>query len=122
MSADQIVLLSDDAPIAELDELRTLIAEGQERGYLTFGQIKACLEEAEVTKEQVQELHAYLDEHGIDVVESDGRPARSKPAASRLGAERGRGRIASSRRRSRSTSRSSRASTHCACTCARSGA
>ena len=77
MSVDEIVLLSDEAPIAELDELRALIAEGQERGYLTFGQIEACLEEVEVTKEQIQELHAYLDEHGIDVVESDGRPARS---------------------------------------------
>jgi RNA polymerase primary sigma factor len=78
VSVDEIVLLSDDAPIAELEELRTLIAEGQERGYLTFTQIEACLEEVEVTKEQVQELHAYLDEHGIDVVESDGQPARSE--------------------------------------------
>ncbi|MGO9882987.1 MAG: RNA polymerase sigma factor RpoD [Solirubrobacteraceae bacterium] len=78
MSVDEIVLLSDDAPIAELEELRPLIAEGQERGYLTFGQIEACLEEVEVTKEQIQELHAYLDEHGIDVVESNGQPARSE--------------------------------------------
>ena len=44
MSVDEIVLLSDEAPIAELEELRALIAEGQERGYLTFGQIEACLE------------------------------------------------------------------------------
>ena len=67
-------LLSDEAPIAELEELRPLIAEGQERGFLTFEQIAACLEEVEVTKEQVQELHAYLDEQGIEVVEADGRP------------------------------------------------
>ena len=78
MSNKGIVLLSDEAPIAELDELRPLIAEGQERGFLTFRQIEACLEEVEVTKEQVQELHAYLDEHGIDVVEADGRPAKSE--------------------------------------------
>jgi RNA polymerase primary sigma factor len=78
VSVDEIVLLSDDAPIAELDELRPIIAEGQERGFLTFAQIEACLEEVEVTKEQVQELHAYLDEHGIDVVGSDGRPAKSE--------------------------------------------
>jgi RNA polymerase primary sigma factor len=73
-----IVLLSDEAPIAELDELRPLIMEGQERGFLTFEQIEGCLEEVEVTKEQVQELHAYLDEQGIDVVEADGRPAKSE--------------------------------------------
>src|SRR6516164_6846606 len=71
-------MLSDEAPIVELEEFRNLIAEGQERGVLTFEQIAACLEEIEVTKEQVQELHAYLDEHGIDVVEADGRPAKSE--------------------------------------------
>jgi RNA polymerase primary sigma factor len=68
-------LLADDAPIVEMDELRTLIAEGQERGYLTYEEIGTCLEEIEVTKEQVQELHTHLEEQGIDVVEADGRPA-----------------------------------------------
>jgi RNA polymerase primary sigma factor len=76
--SDKAVLLSDDAPIVELDELRPLIAEGQERGFLTFEQIAACLEEIEVTKEQVQELHAYLDDQGIEVVDGDGKLARSE--------------------------------------------
>ncbi len=78
MSEKGIVLLSDEAPIAELDELRPLIAEAQERGFLSFEQIEACLEEVEVTKEQIQELHAYLDEQGIEVVEADGRLAKSE--------------------------------------------
>jgi RNA polymerase primary sigma factor len=78
VSDNAIVLLGDEAPIVELDELRPLIAEGQERGVLTFEQIAACLEEIEVTKEQMQELHAYLDEHGIEVVGADGRPAKSE--------------------------------------------
>jgi RNA polymerase primary sigma factor len=78
MSDKGSALLSDEAPIAELDEFRPLIAEGSERGFLTFEQIAACLEEVEVTKEQVQELHAYLDEHGIEVVENDGRLAKSE--------------------------------------------
>ena len=78
MSEKEIGLLGDEAPIAELDELRGLIAEGQERGYLTFDQLASTLEEAEVTKEQIQELHAYLDEQGIEVVdgESDGHNGR----------------------------------------------
>ncbi len=75
------VLLADDAPIVEMEELRTLIAEGQERGYLTFEEIEGCLEEIEVTKEQLQELHAHLEEHGIDVVEADGRPAVAEAGA-----------------------------------------
>ncbi len=78
MSDEAIVLLTDEAPIVELEELRPLIAEGQERGFLTFEQIAACLEEIEVTKEQIQELHAYLDEQGIEVVEADGRLASSE--------------------------------------------
>jgi len=77
VSEETIVLLSDEAPIMELDDLRPLIAEGQERGFLTFDQIAACLEEVEVTKEQVHELHSYLDEQGIEVVEADGRLAKS---------------------------------------------
>jgi RNA polymerase primary sigma factor len=73
-----MVLLNDEAPITESDELRPLIAEGQERGFLTFAQIESCLEEVEVTKEQMQELHTYLDDQGIDVVGSDGRLAKSE--------------------------------------------
>src|SRR3712207_1201625 len=61
-----------------MDELRQLIADGQERGLLTFEQIAATLEEVEVTKEQVHELHAHLEEQGIDVVGSDGRLATSE--------------------------------------------
>jgi RNA polymerase primary sigma factor len=71
-------LLSDEAPVTELEEFRSLIAEGQERGFLTFEQIAACLEEFEVTKEQVRDLHGYLDEQGIEVVEADGKLARSE--------------------------------------------
>jgi RNA polymerase primary sigma factor len=85
-----VSILSDETPIAELDELRPLIAEGHERGWLGFDQIAACLEEADLTKEQVQELHAYLDEHGIEVVEADGRPARSEADTVEAGAERAR--------------------------------
>ena len=78
MSDEGIVLLSDEAPIAELEEFRQLIAIGQERGFLTFAEIEACLEEVEVTKEQLQELHGFLDESGIDVVEADGKLAKSE--------------------------------------------
>jgi RNA polymerase primary sigma factor len=78
VSVDEIVLLSDETPIVELDELRPLIAAGQERGFLSFAEIESCLEEVEVTKEQVQELHSYLDEQGIMVVGADGRPAKSE--------------------------------------------
>jgi RNA polymerase primary sigma factor len=63
---------SGEQPFAEIDELQNLIALGRERGYLTFEQIAATLEEVEVTKEQVSSLHAHLVEHGVDVIAEDG--------------------------------------------------
>src|SRR5688572_28130686 len=60
--------LGGDAPFADLDEIRNLIAQGQDRGFLTFQQIASTLEEVEVTKEQVQRLHTYLIDHGVDVI------------------------------------------------------
>jgi RNA polymerase primary sigma factor len=78
VSEEGIALLGDEAPIVELDEVRPLVAEGQERGFVSFEQVSACLEEIEATKEQVQELHTYLDEQGIDIVDAEGRLAKSE--------------------------------------------
>src|SRR5436305_1585075 len=63
-----------DAPFADIEELGALVSEGRERGYLTFEEIAACLEEVEVTKEQLHELHSHLEEHGVEVVSGDGKP------------------------------------------------
>jgi RNA polymerase primary sigma factor len=63
-----------EVPFAEVDELRSLVAEGRERGFVTFDEVAATLEEVEVTKEQVEELHGYLIENGIDVLGADGQP------------------------------------------------
>jgi RNA polymerase primary sigma factor len=78
VSQDAVALLGDEAPIVEQDELRTLIADGQERGFVTFEQVSACLEELEASKEQIQELHSYLDEQGIDIVDAEGKLAKSE--------------------------------------------
>jgi RNA polymerase primary sigma factor len=63
-----------DAPFSEVEELRVLVTEGRERGFLTYEEIATCLEEVEVTKEQVQELHAHLVEHGVEILSQDGKP------------------------------------------------
>src|SRR3954452_9449662 len=68
-------LAGGEAPLADSDDLRNLIAQGRERGYLIFEEISQTLEEVEVTKEQVQGLHAYLIEHGVDVIAADGLTA-----------------------------------------------
>jgi RNA polymerase primary sigma factor len=57
--------LNGDLAFSDSEELRSL----------TFEQIAGTLEEVEVTKEQVRDLHAYLIEHGVDVIAEDGLTA-----------------------------------------------
>jgi len=76
-----------DSPFLEVEELRSLVTEGRERGYLTFEEIAACLEEVDVTKEQVQDLHAHLLETGVDVVSQEEKSAQDGAAPTRVEAE-----------------------------------
>jgi len=69
-----LVDVSDEAPFLEVEEVRRLVAEGKERGFLTFEEITATFEEVEFTKEQIVELHAHLQENGVEIVASDDRP------------------------------------------------
>jgi RNA polymerase primary sigma factor len=67
--------LNGEPPFADYDELQRLIGQGRERGYLTFEEIAGTLEEVDVTKEQVHQLHGYLMEHGVDVIAANGLTA-----------------------------------------------
>jgi RNA polymerase primary sigma factor len=69
---EQAASVDIEAIVGDSDELRGLISQGREQGYLTFEAIAATLEEVEVTKEQVQGLHAHLTDHGVDVIDQDG--------------------------------------------------
>jgi len=62
-----------EASFMDVEELRGLAVEGRERGFLTFEEIAACLEEVEVTKEQISDFRAHLVEAGVDIVSTDGR-------------------------------------------------
>ncbi|MBU6337831.1 MAG: sigma-70 family RNA polymerase sigma factor [Acidobacteria bacterium] len=74
-------LLADEAPVWERKELRSLIADGQEKGFLTVAQVAGALEEVEVSREQVSELHGRFEELGIDLVsgEEGGADAQAPP-------------------------------------------
>ncbi len=80
MSTKTGVLLGGQQSFAEVEELRELVAEGQERGFLTFEEITASLEEVEISKEELLEFHGWLQSNGIDVVGSDGRLALADSA------------------------------------------
>jgi RNA polymerase primary sigma factor len=64
-----------EGSLPDAEELRGLITQGRERGYLTFEEISQTLEEVDITKEQVQGLNAHLLEHGVDVIAEDGLTA-----------------------------------------------
>jgi RNA polymerase primary sigma factor len=76
-----------EARFMDVEELRGLATDGRERGYLTFEEIAACLEEVEVTKEQISDFRAHLVETGVDIVSTDGRPQSGGLNDSPAGAE-----------------------------------
>jgi RNA polymerase primary sigma factor len=73
---EAVALLEEpaEARVPEIEELRALATEGRERGYLTFEEIAACLEEVEVTKEQVVEFRTHLLDAGVEIVAESERP------------------------------------------------
>jgi RNA polymerase primary sigma factor len=62
------VLLSELSPLQESVELRDLIGEAQERGYLTLEQVASALEEVELGDDQLKDVQAYLSDQGLDLV------------------------------------------------------
>jgi RNA polymerase primary sigma factor len=64
-------LLVDVAVPSELDELKDLLAEGQERGFLTQEEVAARLEEVDLSEEHVRELYAHLADQGIDLIAAE---------------------------------------------------
>src|SRR3712207_6371693 len=64
-------VLESQSPFAEVEELRQLVAQGQERGFLTFDEIATAMEEVELSKEELADFHGWLQGNGIDVVGAD---------------------------------------------------
>ena len=68
-------MLTVETQLPDVEELRQLVETGQERGYLVIGEVAAALAEVDVSKEQVEEFHQYLVEHGIELHETEGQIA-----------------------------------------------
>jgi RNA polymerase primary sigma factor len=64
------LLVATDTPVVELEELQGVIGESQERGYVTTETLAAALEESELSPQQAQDLLSYLEEHGIELIDS----------------------------------------------------
>ena len=62
-------MLQVDISVPDVEELQRLVADGQDKGFLTYDEIVAGIEDVELTKEQVEDFYTYLIDHGIELVE-----------------------------------------------------
>jgi len=60
-----------EAAPPEVDELTRLLADALEHGQVAAAALRAALEEADASREQAAELHAHLEEHGVEIVGAD---------------------------------------------------
>jgi RNA polymerase primary sigma factor len=61
------LLTTTEPAVVEMEELQGIIAEGQERGFLTPQAIAAAVEDAELSAHQARDLLSYFEEHGVEV-------------------------------------------------------
>jgi RNA polymerase primary sigma factor len=64
-------VLTVDISLPDVEELHKLVAEGREKGFLSYDEIATGLDDVELTKEQAEDFYTYLVEHGVDLVEGE---------------------------------------------------
>jgi RNA polymerase primary sigma factor len=64
-------VLTVDIALPDVEELHKLVAEGREKGFLSYDEIATGLDDVELSKEQVEDFYTYLIEHGVDLVEGE---------------------------------------------------
>jgi RNA polymerase primary sigma factor len=57
-----------------MEELQGIIAEGQERGFLTAEAIAGVVEEVELSSQQARDLLSYMEEHGVEILAAGEAP------------------------------------------------
>jgi RNA polymerase primary sigma factor len=74
-------LWSGAAP-PDAEDLPRLVADGLEKGFLTYDEIAAALEDVELTREQTEDFYSYLAERSIDLLEGEQhkQPPHEQPA------------------------------------------
>src|SRR5215217_2237967 len=59
------------AELQELEEVKLLMAKGQQTGVLTYAEVATALAEVELDEGDVEELHGFLERSEIELVEDD---------------------------------------------------
>ena len=70
-----------DLAVLCTDEVRVLLEEGQQQGYLDGAHIDDALRDVDLTPEQLEEIRGVFADLGIDVIESEGGAAEPEPVA-----------------------------------------
>src|SRR6059036_2873219 len=75
-------MLTVDIALPDVEELHKLVQDGQEKGFLTYDEIVAGLEEVDLSKEQIEDFYTYLIDHSIELVEGEQHkhPPHEQPA------------------------------------------
>jgi RNA polymerase primary sigma factor len=75
-------LLTVDISLPDVEELHKLVQDGTEKGFLTYDEIVAGIEEVDLTKEQIEDFYTYLIDHSIELVEGEKykHPPHEQPA------------------------------------------
>ena len=58
--------------LPDVEEMRALAADGRDKGFLTYDEIVGALQDADVSKEQVEDFYSHLLEVGVEVLDADG--------------------------------------------------
>jgi RNA polymerase primary sigma factor len=64
------VIAAPPPATVEIEELQAFIADAHERGVVGVGALDTAAEDADLSRQQTQELVSYLEEHGIEVLGS----------------------------------------------------
>src|SRR5687768_3411159 len=75
-------MLTVDISLPDVEELYKLVQDGQEKGFLTYDEIVAGLEEVDLSKEQIEDFYTYLIDHSIELMEGEHHkhPPHEQPA------------------------------------------
>ena len=63
--------LKNDSPILDLNnsEIKSLIKKGKLNGFVTLDELNAALPPGEYSSEQIEDIHAAINEMGVNIVE-----------------------------------------------------
>jgi len=75
-------MLTVDIALPDVEELHKLVQQGQEKGFLSYDEIVAGLDDVELSKEQIEDFYTYLIDHSIELMEGENHkhPPHEQPA------------------------------------------